>query len=50
MVKIYLDHEVVAKAPAGFCAFLPQGAHVVLESSQVLGEGHEKQRAQLCQE
>lgn len=47
---MYLDHEVVAEAPARFCAFLPQCPHVILESAQVLGEGHKKQSAQLRQE
>lgn len=47
---MYLDHEVVAEAPARFCAFLTKSAHVVLESTQVLSKGHEKQSAQLRQE
>lgn len=47
---MYLDHEVIAEAPAGLGALLPQRAHVILEAPQVLGEGHEKQSAQLCQE
>lgn len=47
---MYLNHEVVAEAPARLSAFLSQRAHVILEAAQVLGEGHEKQSAQLRQE
>lgn len=47
---MYLDHEIVAEAPAGLGAFLPQRSHVVLEAAQVLSEGHEKQSVQLSQE
>ena len=46
----HLHHEVLAEAPAGLRALLPQRAHVVLEAAQVLGEGHEQQGAQLQQE
>lgn len=50
ILRMYLNHEVVAEAPARLGAFLSQRAHVVLEATQVLGEGHEKQSAQLRQE
>lgn len=46
----HLDHEVVAEAPAGLGALLPQRAHVVLEAAQVPGEGHEQERAQFSEE
>lgn len=50
LVVTYLDHEVIAEAPARLGALLTQRAHVVLKAAQVLGEGHEKQSAQLRQE
>lgn len=45
-----LDHEVFTEAPARLCALLSQGAHVVLEAAQVLGEGHEEEGSQLEQQ
>lgn len=46
----YLDHKVITEAPTRLGTLLPQCAHVILKATQVLGEGHEKQSAQLSQE